>query len=142
MTSQNVSLNTVTALYMEAYNLGENDRAAAEEYLAPYVDNGQVVMGTARQGDEEKHFGFALWAKVDEDTHMALSKGALDPKVAGYNALKSGPAAWLLELVAPSSLADAFVKSTCAAVFPNEVVMARLKDKDGTARCIQVQRAA
>ncbi|MEJ6398545.1 toxin-activating lysine-acyltransferase [Yoonia sp. 208BN28-4] len=140
MTNQIPGLQTLVALYEEALGTSADPDFDTASYLSPFVEAGQIVMGTKRQGGEESHFGFAIWAKVARETHDALADGTLDPRKGGKDALEDGPMAWIVDLVCPPALADTFLKSTTAALFPEQPVMARLLDQNGAARCIVAQQ--
>ena len=116
------------------------DQTEIDNYLQPFLASGQLVIGTAKRGDDTEHFGFALWAKVSDETDAALKAGRIDVRESGLAGLEAGENAWIVDLVCPVALADAFLTSTTAAIFPDKLVMASLRDKDGDARCIIAQQ--
>ena len=135
-------LDTAVALMQSLATGGDTmDAAAMRSYLAPFIAAGRCVIGTAKRGESSEHFGFALWAKVSEETSAALAKGEVDPRVTGLAGLEPGTQCWIVDLVCPIAMADPFLSSTTAAMFPGEQVMACLRDKDGNARCIIAQQA-
>lgn len=135
MSAEKLTMETLEPLYAAPKN---EDSLPASKLLMPFIEAGQVIIGTAQKGGEETQFGFALWAKVSDETHEALSSGELNPLATGLDGLSSGANPWIVYAVSPPQLVDALLKSAAGTVFPDQSVMARLHDEKGAARAVKI----
>lgn len=139
MTTNSDQIDLLVSLYRGAPGKRPISPDAARQLLGDFYSAGQVAMGTQRKGNEESHFGFALWDRLDEATAAECAAGDYSPERRGP-VTADGGAPWIVDMVAPAAVADAFLTSICAALFPGETVHARLLDEDGAPKCIVAQR--